>query len=88
MALSGTIKNPLKMPSRSKRNIVPGNCGPDQREDSVVIVSPSAPKGSNPYSTLAPEILPASRQPMPTPMPIAASGSPTCQCSSFSWAAS
>ena len=40
----------------------------------VQTVRPSAPSGSRPYSTFAPESLPASTQPAPMPIPSATSG--------------
>ena len=45
-------------------------------------VSPIAPRGTSPYSTLAADSLPAATEPMPIPMPIAASGNPVIHSSS------
>ena len=73
---------------KASTTTVPKTPGPIRAKASVVIVSPSAPKGSRPYSTVAPEILPASRQPTPTPIPIAASGRLTCQSINPRWLAS
>ena len=44
----------------------------------VQSVRPSAPSGSRPYSTFAPESRPASTQPAPMPSPSATSGRLAC----------
>ena len=77
-ALSGTKSNPLKMPRKVMSVIVPYRPGPINAKASALRVRPSAPSGSNPYSTFDADSLPASMQPRPTPIPRAAKGNPLC----------
>ena len=77
-ALSGTNTSPAEKPTRAIRRIVPARRGPIRPNASVLRVSPIAPSGTSPYSTLDAESRPAATEPTPIPMPIAARGRPVC----------
>ena len=81
-ALSGTNSRPPKTPIRAIRTRATAEPGPESAKTSVAPVSPRAPSGSRPYSTFAPESLPARTEPAPMPIPSAARGRPACPSSS------
>ena len=72
-------KKPLKIPMTVITMSVHDRRGPITADDKTLSIRPNATIGSRPYSTFAPDSLPASRHPTPIPTPSAASGMPVCQ---------
>ena len=68
--------NPLENPNHPIASNVPVNPGDSVPSRSNPSISPTAPKGICPTSTLACESLPAKTDPKPTPTPNVAKGSP------------
>ena len=77
-ALSGTNRNPLKIPKSAMMIRVPVIPGPTIANAKVQAVRPKAPRGSRPYSTFAPESRPAHTHPAPMPTVSATRGNPVC----------